>query len=113
MPSSVDGKKRTYHDKDHTEYEIQDEEATKGPIRPIEQGRIERVQRIPVQPYRGTDPASYDDDSDGSYRDETPRAPTSNLLVVEQDADPDRTNDLHKVGADGVERACADVEIKC
>ena len=58
------GKGATYSDEVHAEQEREDEEATKGAICPVEQGRIERVERISVEPDRDANPTCYDDDSD-------------------------------------------------
>ena len=81
----------------HPKNKVQDEKPPKRPICPIEQRRIQRVQRMPIEPNRDTDPAAENNDSDRSYRDESPSATVTDTFVVEQKPDPDGADDLHEV----------------
>lgn len=44
--------KTAYYDHDHAEDQVENEKPSKNPIRPVEQGWIEEIHRVSVQPYR-------------------------------------------------------------
>ena len=105
--------RNTYDDHIHAKNEVQDEEATKRPIFPVEQRWISKVQRVLIYPYCNAYPACDNDNRHDGHGHKATGPPTRDLLVIEQCCYPDRAEDLHDIEHQRIERPGTNVEVEC